>query len=157
YKVEFPDAAKKSPFDGNTVADLPAEAFGGGRAGNGRLAVLHKGLPLIFRNGEFGEDLSPVFRVDGELSKEIALALVDTSKPTGESRIFHTWNVANLVSISKGQRLDDRGTVDHHEPIRSGDIEAAAEGVLDHRQNSEEEKGHGERTQGKEETDFLAE
>src|SRR5215831_4217104 len=110
-KIEFPHAAKECSLDGDAVANLPAKSLGGGGAGNGPLAVIHKVLPLVIRNAELGINLALVVHVNGELSKEISFILIHAAKPVGEGDFLHAGNAFDLLCIGERQRLDDRGAI----------------------------------------------
>ncbi len=82
-KIELPGAraAINGRFDGDAVADFPAKALGGVRAGDGALAVLDEVLPLVIGNDQLGDDLALIFHVDHELREEVLFVLIDAAEP----------------------------------------------------------------------------
>ena len=104
--VEFPGAVVgEGALDGDAIADFPAEAVQGSLADNGALAVFQKGLPLIFGNHQFGDNLALVFGVDHELGEKILLVLIHAAEPVVVGDRLHAGNAQDFVAIGKWNGL----------------------------------------------------
>src|SRR6476646_3763829 len=154
-EIKLPHAAKKSPFDGNAVANLPAKAFGSSCAGDCALTVFHIVLPLLFRNIKFRIDTAPVIHVHCELGKEIPFVLIDAAKPIGICKFLDPRNSPDLIRICQGQGLDDGRTIDDHQTVGASNVNAAAESHSHHCEHSEEKECNGKRSNRQDEADFF--
>ncbi len=133
-EIELPSAwaAEEGSFDRNSIADFPAEAFGGASAGDGALAVVQESFPLIVGNDHLGEDYPLIFDVDRKLREEILFVLIDAAEPVVVSDGFDAGDGEDFVAVGDGQRLNDGRAVDYHEAVCAGYFHAAAKGAFNY-------------------------
>src|SRR6185437_6744184 len=155
-EIELPHATEKSSFDGNAVANFPAEALGRGRAGNCALAVFHKVLPLLFWDIEFRIDPALVIHVNGKLRKEILFVLINAAKPVGIRDLLDAGNSLDLVRICQRQRLDDGCAINNYQAVGPGNVNAAAESHSHHGEHAKQKQCHRKRSNGQDETNLFA-
>ena len=116
--VELPVAGEDRALDRDAVADLPAEAVGGGLAHHGALLVGQEGLPLVVGDQELAVHVPVRLGVDRELREEVLLVLVHAAEPVGAGRLLDARHAQDAVAVGDGQRLDQRDLVDDHMPVR---------------------------------------
>ncbi len=126
--IEFPRSAGAvaDVLDGDAVANFPAEALCGSGSHDRAFTVCHEFLPLVIGNDQFGHNLALIFRVYHELWEEVFLILIDAAEPVVVGDGFDSWDAQDLITVRKGNRLDDGDAVDGHKAIRTGNIGAAA-------------------------------
>src|SRR5215467_9273642 len=155
--IEFPGSpAVKGGFDGNAVADLPAEALCRLRADDGALAVLEEAGPLVIRHDQLGKHLSLRFRIDDELREKILLILIDPAEPVVVRDIAYAGDAQDLVPVGKRNQVDDRGAVDRDQAVGTGQLRVAEERAAHDGEKREQKQRHRERPDGQKQAHLLA-
>ena len=123
---------------------------------NGAFAVFQKGLPLIFGDHQFRENLALVFGVDHELREKILVVLIHAAEPVIVGDRLHSGNAQDFVAIGKWNWIDDGGAVDDDQAVGAGDVRAAVKGSVNNAQERKQKQCHRKRSQRKHKSQFLA-
>ena len=130
------------------VADLPMQLFCCRAADNCPCPRLQPFLLLLGRQGDLGHHGQEILRFDGTLHEPILRFPLKLAPKPGLSRDqLHTGDSQHPRFIVVGQRLDDGDLVLHDQASGPRHAHATGQGLLDRRQDSEQNKSDHDRQQ----------